>query len=255
MKYIRLITKLLIVILPFFAVYFSMPANPIIKTQKACAFSQWGPNCPGVDAHHQSCPSGNAYPANYPACIDSVGITVPIVVHGLTGNNGSIKIKAHAKGPGSSGWDNACVAQNVTCLLREADSTDQAVSSDGTYNFYIDPIGCTSGNCDDNFSITAQFDTNGTKYTCQRTDDQTVNLNKNGQDYTTPPVGITCSLPATPTPTPRPTSTPIPTPTRAPTPTPTRPTSTPIPTPTRTPSVCPVLQVTNVRISCPSCGL
>lgn len=190
----------------FFFISHILPSGIVTLTEKACAstppvigyFSRWGPNCPGVDDHHKQCPSGIAYPYST-ACIDSVGITVPIVVQGLRAGNGSIKIKAHAKGPGTPGWENACVAAEVRCLLREAESTDQAVATDDTYYFFIDPIGCTSGRCDDTFSITAVVDTNGTAYSCVRTDDKLVDLNKNGQAIMTPPVGISCSLPVTET--------------------------------------------------------
>lgn len=190
--------KLLVVVLGtglLSLAFLTLPANPVVNTGTACAWSQWGPNCPGVDDHHKSCPNGAAYPANYPACIDSVGLTVPIVVTGLTGNNGSIKIKANARGAGAPGWEDACVANEVRCLLREAASLEESVSSNGTYYFYIDPLGCTSGKCNDDFSVTAQFDTNGTLYTCERREDKTVNLNKNGQDFESPPVGVHCDLP------------------------------------------------------------
>jgi hypothetical protein len=71
------------------------------------------------------------------------------------------------------------------------------------------------------------------------------------------PIQNTCEIPkATNTPVPPTPTRPAPTPTRPPTPTPTRPAS-PTPTPTTPPpSTCPVPSaVTNVKISCPSCGL
>lgn len=82
-----------------------------------------------------------------------------------------------------------------------------------------------------------------------------------GQDtYTSTcvPLNAACEITQ---PTPTPTKTPTPSPTKTPTPTPTgtltpTPTKTPTPSPTPPPSVCPVPSaVTNIRISCPDCGL
>ena len=89
---------------------------------------------------------------------------------------------------------------------------------------------------------------------------------ENGQDtYTSScgtspdsgPISGTCEIQPTPTNTPTPTKTPTPSPTKTPTPTPTKgPTPTPTVTPTPKISICPVPPaVTNVRISCPDCGI